>query len=149
MFALVQNSQPVQLIKADQSIVLAEVTYSHADLAGLPANQRTALGIYPADYDRAPAPDYWLSDADLRTGTLTFDGSSVTVVRNWQPPRADTIDWTAADLANLNAAMTQPGSVVRALALVLLQEINTLRTKAGLATYTQAQLVNALQAKMR
>lgn len=49
----------------------------------------------------------------------------------------------------LNVALTAEGSVVRALALVLLQEINTLRAKTGLTTYTQVQLVSALKAKMR
>ena len=38
--------------------------------------------------------------------------------------------------------------VLRAFALLALQEINTLRTKAGLATYTQAQFWNALKAKV-
>jgi hypothetical protein len=60
------------------------------------------------------------------------------------PPPVEQIDQ-----ATLNAALSAPGSVVRALALVMLQEINTLRTRAGLAAYTQAQLVTALQAKMR
>lgn len=58
-------------------------------------------------------------------------------------------DIASVDLAILNTALTQPGSVVRALALLLLQELNTLRTKVGLSTYTQPQLVAALQAKMQ
>ena len=37
---------------------------------------------------------------------------------------------------------------VRAFALLTLQEINTLRTKAGLANYSQAQFLAALKAKM-
>lgn len=58
---------------------------------------------------------------------------------------------TAADhdQERLNAALAEEGSVVRALALVLLQELNTLRAKANLSTYSQAQLVAALKAKMR
>jgi hypothetical protein len=37
---------------------------------------------------------------------------------------------------------------LRAFAVLTLQEINTLRTKAGLATYTWTQFVNALKAKI-
>ena len=65
------------------------------------------------------------------------------------------------DLATLNAALAEPGSVVRALALLMLQRINAidaainaLNTKTALAgnnlpIFTQAQLVTALQALMR
>lgn len=62
-----------------------------------------------------------------------------------------TPDPAVLDQATLNAALAAPGSVVRALALVLLQEINTIRTRlpTPLAAYTQAQLVAALKAKMR
>lgn len=55
------------------------------------------------------------------------------------------------DAAVLNAVLAAEGSVVRALALVLLQELNTVRTRltTPLPAYTQAQLVSALKAKMR
>jgi hypothetical protein len=55
------------------------------------------------------------------------------------------------DQETLNAALAAEGSVVRALALVLLQEINTIRTKlpVPLPVYTPQQLVAALKAKMR
>lgn len=60
-------------------------------------------------------------------------------------------DWSTVDQDALNAQLAAEGSVVRALALVLLQEINTIRTKLvpPLPAYTQAQLVAALKAKMR
>lgn len=59
------------------------------------------------------------------------------------------VDLDVLDLANLNAALAQPGSVVRGLALVMLDEINALRTQAGLAVRTQTQLRDAIKAKMR
>ena len=65
------------------------------------------------------------------------------------PPPPPPPDYPVLDQAALNAMLAQEGSVVRALALVLLQEINTLRVKATLTPYTQAQLVTALKAKMR
>lgn len=60
-------------------------------------------------------------------------------------------DTAVIDQEMLNAALAADGSVVRALALVLLQEINTIRTRlpTPLPAYTQAQLVAALKAKMR
>lgn len=59
------------------------------------------------------------------------------------------VNLDALDQNTLNAALTAEGSVVRALALLVLQEINVLRKKASLPEYTQAQLVTALKAKMR
>lgn len=63
------------------------------------------------------------------------------------PPQP--VDLDALDLANLNAALAHPGSVVRGLALAMLDEINALRTQAGLAARTQTQLRDAIKAKMR
>lgn len=60
------------------------------------------------------------------------------------PPDPSVIDQDA-----LNAALAEPGSVVRALALLTFQEINNLRTKAGLVAYTMTQFTTALKAKMR
>lgn len=59
------------------------------------------------------------------------------------------IDYAAIDQNILNAALTEEGSVVRALALLTLQEINNLRTRAGLTAYTMTQFTTALKAKMR
>lgn len=53
------------------------------------------------------------------------------------------------DTDTLNAALTAEGSVVRALALLMLQEINALRQRASLPQYSQQQLVDALKTKMR
>ena len=63
------------------------------------------------------------------------------------PPQP--VNFDALDLENINAALVQPGSVVRGLALVMLDEINALRTQAGLAVRTQTQLRDAIKAKMR
>lgn len=78
------------------------------------------------------------------------------IIAEWEtegnviPPYvAPVVDTSKLDQDTLNHALAQEGSVVRALALVLLQEINILRAKAGLAQYTTTQLVSALKAKMR
>ncbi len=59
------------------------------------------------------------------------------------------IDPASMDTTNLNDALTQPGSVVRALGLVTFQEINNLRVLAGQTAYTMPQFVAALKANIR
>lgn len=66
-------------------------------------------------------------------------------VANADPPP----DPSVIDQEMLNAALAEPGSVVRALALLTFQEINSLRTRAGLTAYTMTQFTTALKAKMR
>lgn len=65
------------------------------------------------------------------------------------PPRTD----DELDLEALNAVLAAKGSVLRALALLILDEINILRQRpAGspaLQPRTAGQFKNALQAKMR
>lgn len=56
---------------------------------------------------------------------------------------------TTVDQERLNAALTEPGSVVRALGLVMFAEINKLRVKNGDPAYTMQQFTTALQAQMR
>jgi hypothetical protein len=65
------------------------------------------------------------------------------------PYVAPVIDQSAADLATLNAVLAEPGSVVRALGLVMFAEINKLRVAGGAAAYTMPQFVAALKAQMR
>ena len=64
-----------------------------------------------------------------------------------QPPPPP--DYDAMDMAQLNAELINPGSVVRALALVIFAEINKLRVKGGDPAYTLAQFKAALKAQMR
>jgi len=66
-------------------------------------------------------------------------------IANADPPP----DPTVIDQETLNAALAEPGSVVRALAFLTFQEINALRVRAGLTTYTMTQFTTALKAKMR
>jgi hypothetical protein len=56
---------------------------------------------------------------------------------------------SAIDTATLNAALVEPGSVVRALGLVMFAEVNKLRVKTGDPVYTMAQFTTALKAQMR
>lgn len=58
-------------------------------------------------------------------------------------------DPVAMDTAALNAALIEPGSIVRALGLVMFAEINKLRVKNGDPAYTMNQFKAALQAQMR
>lgn len=70
------------------------------------------------------------------------------VVRTWTKA---TYDYSAIDQTALNAALIEPGSVLRALVEVMRDEINILRQHAaiGLAPRTAAQVKAALKAKMR
>lgn len=60
-----------------------------------------------------------------------------------------TYDYTAIDQATLNAALVAPGSVVRALGLVMFTAVNALRVKTGDPAYTMQQFLSALEAEMR
>lgn len=82
----------------------------------------------------------------LATATTVerVDGVVTYVYTLVDAPTTDEIDQDT-----LNAALTAPGSVVRALALVMLGEVNKLRVQAGLTAYTQAQFLTALKAQMR
>lgn len=64
----------------------------------------------------------------------------------WQPYVPD---YSTIDTGALNAALTEPGSVVRALGLVTFQEINKLRVLVGQQAYTMPQFVAALKANIR
>lgn len=83
------------------------------------------------------------------TDTLVADWVSAGgVIGPWQAPAAPpTTD--QMDTAALNAALTAPGSVMRALGLVVFMEINKLRVKNGDPAYTMAQFIAALKAQIR
>lgn len=53
------------------------------------------------------------------------------------------------DLGDLNTALAQEGSIVRALTLVMFEEINKLRKLSGQAEYNLTQFKTALKNKMR
>jgi len=68
------------------------------------------------------------------------------VTRTWTK---GPIDYDVLDQENLNSALTEDGSVVRALAELVFEEINKLRVKGGDPAYTKLQFVQAMKAKMR
>lgn len=106
-------------------------------------------------------PGNWNNGQWEPTDTATFPPVAKTVAQeNWTPavvdaykakfpapppPRPD----GEIDQESLNNALTAPGSVVRALGLVMFDEINKLRVKNGDPAYTMTQFKNALIAKMR
>lgn len=104
----------------------------------------SAEGWLPVVDERPQYDPNTASLARRPVGEWDVGAGSVSVTYTATP-----IDIGAMDQALLNAALAAEGSVVRALALVLLQEINTLRQKAALPQYTQAHLVAALKARMR
>jgi len=53
------------------------------------------------------------------------------------------------DQEMLNRALAEPGSIVRALAEVMFQEINKLRVRGGQTAYTKQQFIDALKTAMR
>lgn len=96
---------------------------------------RTPSGAFvPTDPDN---PDYKLILERLRRGDTLA------------PFVPSTKDLPKEDLDALNAALTQEGSVVRALGLVMFAEINKLRAFSGQNEYTLQQFRNALLGKMR
>lgn len=58
-------------------------------------------------------------------------------------------DAAATDQDTLNASLIEDGSIVRALGLVMLAEVNKLRVKTGDPAYTLNQFKAALRAQMR
>jgi len=68
-------------------------------------------------------------------------------IQPYVPPPLPNLN--AIDLAEINDALAQPGSIVRALGLVTFQEINKLRVKAALPQYTMDQFIAALKANIR
>jgi hypothetical protein len=107
-----------------------------------------------------------LATGNVAPGWFYADGT-------FTEPAPEIIDWEAVDIAALNAVLAQPGSVVRGLALVMLDELNqhaaqlnalrdvmvnasslaTVRSAASAIpaypTRTVDQLKSAIQAKMR
>jgi hypothetical protein len=120
------------------------------------------LVIYAA-LPNFPATDQNPNAARVQIGNLWVDytgpipqQSDIDAILN-----PDAAALASIDLAALNAELVRPGSLVRALALVLLARINAidgavnaLNTKTALAgnnlpIFTQQQLVTALQQQMR
>jgi hypothetical protein len=88
------------------------------------------------------------NDPEL-AGKQIYAEASKGTVAPYVPPPPIVIDLSALDMAALNAALTEPGSVVRALGLVMFAEVNKLRVKNGDPAYTMPQFVTALKAQMR
>lgn len=87
------------------------------------------------------------SPNDLPTAELYKQIIAAGGIKPYVAPPAP--DLSAIDTAALNEALTSPGSVVRALGLVMFAEINKLRVKNGDAAYTMQQFIAALKAQMR
>lgn len=67
------------------------------------------------------------------------------VIQPYVPP---VVDKDARNLAALNALFIEPGSIGRALGMVMFKEINKLRVLNGDPAYTMTQFKAALQAEM-
>lgn len=74
---------------------------------------------------------------------LFIDGSTVTITPIIPPTN------TEIDTGQLNAVLAGEGSIVRALGLVMFEEINKLRVRSGQVAYTMDQFKTALISKMR
>lgn len=98
-------------------------------------------GNYIGGFDGYPPPV-----GSVEVPSPPDDGRQKWVNNAWQ---AYTPDYSTIDSTALNAALVEPGSVVRALGLVMFQEINKLRVLAGQLVYTMAQFIAALKANMR
>ena len=98
-----------------------------------------AQGNYIGGYEGSVPPN-----GAIEVPTPPDDGRQKWIGGAWQ-----VADLSAVDTAALNAALVEPGSVVRALGLVMFTEINKLRVKNGDPAYTMAQFTAALKAQMR
>lgn len=83
------------------------------------------------------------------TGSVEVAFPPVDGRQTWNGSNWSAFDPSSFDTDSLNQALTEPGSVVRALGLVTFQEINKLRVRAGLTAYTMDQFITALKANMR
>ena len=69
------------------------------------------------------------------------DWDGATFITHVQPPRPKAEDLLTIELA-------KPGSVIRAVAILMFKEVNKLRAKNGDAPYTMAQFTAALAAEL-
>ena len=86
-----------------------------------------------------------LQGEELSGSSIMHDG--VTATRTWLKRTMKTV--AELDQDTLNNALAEEGGLVRAMAEVMLSEINLLRVQAGLPQRTKLQFVAALKAKMR
>jgi hypothetical protein len=116
-----------------------------ADWAALGWREVVATDVPAAGYRVA---SYGVQELTSLTCKLTV-ASSVDIAAEQAANLAAEIasDKAAAKLLS-DVATSDVGRVIRAFAELTLQEINTLRTKASLANYTQTQFINALKAKI-
>jgi hypothetical protein len=130
--------------KLPDTLVLADKTITGATL-----DHYLALGWRQVVAVDAPATGYVVTsyrveDIDGRTCKLAI-AASVTAASITAAQSAG--EKSAAKL--IAKVATEPtGRVLRAFAELVLQEINALRTKAGMTNYTQAQFLAALEAKV-
>lgn len=96
----------------------------------------------------------WLDADSVRPGlalndpeVLEFTSGGGTIGPYEAPPPRPTV--SEIDLAELNRALAEDGSVLRALAELTLIEINKLRADHARAPYSKAVFVAALKAQMR
>ena len=95
------------------------------------------------------------TDATARLDPVSGDGFTATIGKStdWTPAQItqaqSVIDSAPADTANLRAQFEVDAMSIflKALFLVLVDQINVLRTRAGLATVTPAQALQAVKDK--
>jgi hypothetical protein len=97
-----------------------------------------AQGVYLGGFDGSAPPN------GIEVSAPPADARQKWVNGAWSA-----LDQDSLDLQGLNAALAEPGSVVRALGLVTFQEINKLRIRAGLTAYSMDQFIQALKTNLR
>lgn len=98
-------------------------------------------GVYLGGFDGV--------DVSIPAGAIEVSSAPDDGRQKWVNNAWSVVDQDAIDIQDLNAQLSRPGSIVRALGLVTFQEINKLRVKAGLTAYTMDQFINALKANLR
>lgn len=88
-------------------------------------------------------------DDPEKLGRDIYTAAMTGPVASYVASPAVVIDLDQLDISTINAALTQDGSIVRALGLVMFDEINKLRVKTGDPAYTMAQFRAVLKVRMR
>jgi len=122
---------PTILVRATKAVLhsVSEATYNVDDVIENP--DLSAVTGYPSKYwivAAAPSTSITLMDAPARAAV---DAAELEAARNAAVAKIDQVE-----------------SEIRALALVLLDEVNTLRAQHSLAARTTAQLRAAIRAKL-
>lgn len=118
-------------------------------------NRTTKVYITSADTGQYDTAD-WIINPDVAavagypTKYWTITGDVVTLMDQTAQDAVDAAEAAAVDAADraFNKSRLNGARVLKALTLVIMDEVNTLRAQHGLSQYTPAQVLNAVENKI-